>query len=119
MAKQLRFSLRWLLLFFTLLTVVFYLAFVGPATNARKFADAVNQGNADLALSLAGPGESLSTKIASSDDWPIVATVLPRDWDDICKFRCRVRFYEAKMHLHRTSEVVFGPFGKRVWWVYL
>jgi hypothetical protein len=87
-----RFSLRWLLVSFTVLAVIFYLLFVRPTQVAQSFVDRVNAGNYWELFSELQRQPRTSANNESGGLWgkSLFASVSPRSWSDI--FQCRRRF---------------------------
>lgn len=84
-----RFSIRWLLIGFAVLTVVFYLLFVRPTVIANQFARAIKAGDFTLAASMLNSGDESSFAMPYSgfSDVTTVAEIFTREWTDIWHFR--------------------------------
>src|SRR6478735_5443629 len=84
-----RFSLRWLLIVFTLIAVALYVFFVHPTVAANRFVVAVNRGDF-RELTALGMLKSLKSIIKdfSFENYTVSAELKPRTWRDVCKF-CR------------------------------
>jgi hypothetical protein len=99
-----RFSLKWLLIAFTILGVAFYIAFVRPTVIAKRIAAEIERG--DLFVETLHPfrlGDSKSqTTWARLKRWsasgnPVKVSLEPRTWDDLFNFRRRLTLvYEFK-----------------------
>jgi hypothetical protein len=100
-----RFSLRWLLIGFTFLTVIFYLLFIRPTVVAQRLVSAVKNGERSPGI--------LGTW--GHHPWQVEKAALqPRTWPDIWQFRRRVRvdtsFTDASgMYTHCVLEYAAGP----------
>ena len=82
-----RFSLKWLLIVFTILGVAFYVAFVRPTVIANRFIESLKDTEyTTLPSDLAGQDEMLRTRKWKFKD----ARLEPREWADV--WRCRQRF---------------------------
>ncbi len=78
-----RFSLRWLLIAFTLVAVALYVFFVHPTVRANRFAGAINGG--DFAeLKALGMNEKLGVSL---EVCKVKAILKSRTWRDVFKFR--------------------------------
>lgn len=95
---RLHFSLRRLLLAFTTLSVAFYIAFIRPTVLANRFVAALESGDyRELAL-LTHHGSTMETRLASitpqlpysTDNFKVAASISPRTWQDVWRFRRRV-----------------------------
>jgi hypothetical protein len=89
--KRPRFSLRWLLVAFTLVAVVLYVLFVHPTIAANRFVAAVNRGDFSQLESL-GLLRNLQTynKDYTFEKVTVRAKLKPRAWRDVYKFRRNV-----------------------------
>lgn len=79
MAKRFRFSMRWLLVFFSLFGAILYVLFVRPTAVANQFADRVNRGQLSELMQLHNASNQL---FPIAHDVHLSAKVLPRDWYD-------------------------------------
>jgi hypothetical protein len=78
-----RFSLRWLLIAFTLFAVALYVFFVHPTVRANGFVGAIKGGDFGELKAL-----KMHEKLAVSlDDCTVTAELKPRTWRDVYKFR--------------------------------
>jgi len=78
-----RFSLRWLLIAFTLAAVAFYVCFVHPTIRANRFVSAIKRGYFEELKAL-----KMHEKLGVSlEDCKVTAEVKPRTWRDVYKFR--------------------------------
>src|SRR5262245_11955580 len=106
-----RFTLRWVLVGFTVFAVAFYLWFVRPTIVANRFVRAVNEGATKRAISMVENGDV--TWIASGyADATIDAELSPREWGDIWHFRRRIvvrAYVSMKGRNQRTGEEFFKP----------
>ena len=91
-----RFSLRWMLIAFTLLAVIFYFCFVWPTVNAQRLVADINVGNYSRL-----PVFKDSIHIVDAD-----AFLLPRSWDDAlrCRRRVGVEVTRKTFYLLRSRE---------------
>jgi hypothetical protein len=86
---QPRFSLRWLLIAFTLLAVVFYLLFVRPTVIANQFIAAVERGDFRTAekLYVSGSKTSIPELLTQVQDPTVKAKLFPSKWRDVWGFK--------------------------------
>jgi hypothetical protein len=91
-----RFSLKWLLIAVTVLSVVFYALFIHPTISAHRFVDAVNSGDFSGVKELRAGGSGSSTMLEDLQSWnkeytfencKVSAELKPRTWRDVNKFR--------------------------------
>ena len=89
-----RFSLRWLLIAFTIMSVAFYILIIRPTTIAQRFVTALNRGDVTALRMLAdGVQDSLLNSLHQQDknikleDVKFSAEIRPQTWRDIYKFR--------------------------------
>jgi hypothetical protein len=81
-----RYSIRWLLIAFGILTVVFYLLFVRPTVLAEKLITSTKDGvHAPLPPSLTRNDDMLQNRKWKFKD----ARLQPREWADVWRFRRR------------------------------
>ena len=116
-----RFSLKWLLIAFTILGVAFYVAFVRPTVIANRFIALVDRDENQKAQALFSDSTTLVFKTT-----PVIvrAELLPRTWEDVYKMQRRLdvdviptqpqvinsKSYHIGMHYQATSSV-FGLRG--------
>jgi hypothetical protein len=90
-----RFSLRWLLIAFTLLAVAFYLCFVRPTVIAKEFVNAVNMGGESRDSAFTSAAFGTKRGILPSYfflDRGAEAHLIPRTWSDIWRCQRRIGF---------------------------
>ena len=86
-----RFSLRWLLIAFTLVAVALYVFFVHPTVRANRFVGAINGGEFGELKAL-----RMTEKLGVSlEDCKVSAEVKPRTWRDVYKFRRKALVHVA------------------------
>jgi hypothetical protein len=92
-----RFSLKWLLIAFTILGVAFYIAFVRPTVIAKRFVAAVERRDfsqlVDLTSKKRNEGFGRGLKAVwerSPDRVQLKADILPQTWTDIFRFQRRI-----------------------------
>jgi hypothetical protein len=81
-----RFSLKWLLIAFTVLSVAFFVAIVWPTLIAQRFVSAIERGDYDDAVSMCA--EEKRQGLAEwffRDNATVKVTLAPRGWRDILK----------------------------------
>lgn len=104
-----RFTMRWLLVGFAVLTVAFYFLFVRPTHVASRFVRAVNEGAVKRATSMIEHGDK--TWITSGyADTTIATELLPREWSDVWHFRRRIvvsTYVNQKSRNQRTGKEFF------------
>jgi hypothetical protein len=123
-----RFSLKWLLIAFTILGVAFYFAFVRPTVLANKLVNLIDRDEFQLAESLiVEPSKPFAFKgFNGAESEPVVAEVrlLPRKWRDLWKMQRRldVRVIRTRPtlsgngqnnHLAMQFQATAGVFGVR------
>ena len=93
-----RFSLKWLLIAFTVLSVLFYVLFIRPTVNAERFVADINAGNYSQL-----PVFKNTIRILDAD-----AFLLPRSWDDAlrCRWRIGVEVTSQSFFLVRSRDAV-------------
>lgn len=83
-----RFTIRWVMIAFTLLGVAFYFLFVRPTVLADQFVRDIQRGDFAQAESLlSDPTKNRFGKRSKLATSTTVASVYPRDWRDIWHFR--------------------------------
>ena len=83
-----RFTLRWVMIAFTVLGVAFYFLFVRPTALANQFVRDIQSGNFTQAESLLGEQcKNPFGKSVTFREFTTVASVYPRDWSDVWHFR--------------------------------
>lgn len=90
-----RFSLRWMMIGFTLFTVVLYVLFVRPTVLAKQFAGAINRADGGELETVTLNGISLRTRMSkiaprvtySPTNVKAMAALVPQTWRDVWKFR--------------------------------
>jgi hypothetical protein len=92
-----QFSLRWLLIAFTVLSVSFYVLFIRPTALAKELVNATNCGDfSTLKTMTAGSSSSMLEDLQSYhkdftfENCKVSAEVRPSTWRDIYKFRRKV-----------------------------
>lgn len=93
------FSLRWLMLVFTISSIALYLLFVRPTVLAKQFATAINEADGDELETVSLRGISLKTRMSSiapsvtysSTNVRAMASLAPQTWRDVWRFRRIVR----------------------------
>jgi hypothetical protein len=91
-----RFSMRWLLIAFTLIAIALYVFFVHPTVAANRFVGAVNRDDFRelTALGMLKDLKSIS-KDFSFENCTVSAELKPRTWRDLYKFRRKVLVHIA------------------------
>jgi hypothetical protein len=87
-----RFSLRWLLIAFTVLSLGFYLLFVRPTVLANEFIAAINGHDYERANSLFEYVRTIRgfTSFGGERSW-YIGEVRPREWSDVWQCRRIIR----------------------------
>ena len=92
-----RFSLKWLLIAFTLLSVAFYIVYVYPTAKANQFAGRVRNGDHSEFEAVVHGDRQLESNMRelngpefSLKHADLKATIKPRTWTDYWKLRRRV-----------------------------
>jgi hypothetical protein len=108
---RLRFSIRWLLIAFTVATVVFYMLWVRPTQIAHRFVRAIEAGNYQLAASLLKNGDvySITSNYSEAVCQPQISQ---RTWADTWHMRRSITVWAnvaMKYHNKRTGATDFKP----------
>src|SRR6476620_2469957 len=87
-----RFSIKWLLISFTITSVIFYTLFIRPTVIAKRFASAAQNEDYQYTLSFIaeGPRKTISEYLDTVPDPTIKVTIHPRVWSDIWKLQRRM-----------------------------
>jgi len=117
-----RFSLRWLLIAFTVLSVFFYVLFIRPTVIANRLVTSVGMYDLRELSKTADPAwkESVKDQVMSGSQY---AELEPANWSDIYNFQRRVvlKLSFARMvgklvvpTATRELNVITGPTGVRL-----
>jgi hypothetical protein len=114
MAIKFRFSLRWLLITFTVLSVGFYLLFVHPTVLAKRrvaklASESPDTGSDDSWVHIIG------TEMLANRKSPLVkSTIEPQSWADLWHFKRRITSHRLTWNRNDTAlenfEIEIGPF---------
>ena len=87
-----QFSLRWLLISFTVLSVSFYVLFVRPTVIAERFASAAKSEDYQYALSFIAeePRKTIAEYLETVAEPTIKVTIYPSVWNDIWQLQRRM-----------------------------
>jgi hypothetical protein len=87
-----RFSMKWLLISFTILSMIFYVLFIRPTVIANRFASAANSGNYEYALSLIpeGPRKIIAEYLDGIAKPTFKVAIYAREWSDIWRLQRRL-----------------------------
>ena len=90
-----RFSLKWLLIAFTILGVAFYVAFVRPTVIAQRFINLVEHDELQRAESLFIEPDKPFDLGRKEKSVPVIveAELLPRTWHDVLKMQRRLEVH--------------------------
>ena len=118
MRPRLRFSLRWLLIAFTVLVPIVYLLFVRPTVIVHQLVDAINKKDYRFLQSMDSEPIPLKDTVATFKDLDDVehmninrvslnAVAVPSSWGDIFRFRRRanvlVNFRNTEIQSHSDT----------------
>jgi hypothetical protein len=84
--------MKWLLVWFTILSVIFYALFIRPTVIARQFANAANSGDYQYALSFIPdePRKTIAEYLDTVAKPTFKVTLYPRAWNDIWRVQQRM-----------------------------
>lgn len=88
-----RFSLRWLLILFAVLSVVLYLLFIRPTVNANRFVDEFEE-SSDAAIG--SFGNKTLIQVFENEVNPVRVLIEPRTWHDVWQSQRRIRFQTVR-----------------------
>lgn len=90
-----RFSLKWLLIVVTALSVALFVLLIYPTTKAKRFVAGVNNGSIDNDAATGNPKPIEFSKEDVGEDGRSSAELLPWDWSDLFRLRRRVEIIET------------------------
>lgn len=83
-----RFTMRWVMIAFTVLGVAFYVLFVRPTVLAEQFVRNIQRGDfAEAEAMLSDPARNRFGKSTRLAKRSTIASMYPRDWSDVWHFR--------------------------------
>jgi hypothetical protein len=86
------FSMKWLLISFTILSAIFYTLFIRPTVIAERFASAAKSEDYQYVLSFIAedPRKTIAEALDTMAKPTIKVTIYPRVWSDIWKLQRRM-----------------------------
>lgn len=91
-----RFSLKWLLIAVTLLSVALFVLVIYPTNKAKRFVAGINDGSIDHDAASGNPKPFEFTKQEAGEDGRSTAELLPWDGGDLFRMRRRVEIIESR-----------------------
>lgn len=121
MAMRPRFSLKWLLICFTVASVVLYVIFIRPTAIAERFVSRVENRDFDAIQPLSFHGQSFAGMLGEEghtleecgDQVLVKAELEPRTWEDFfdCQRRISLEVSAERSQWRRRSSVVASVDG--------